>query len=106
MRIEFFEKPTCQVFAVRNDTFSRKREENIETAIGRIDRGTLQQERVPFRNGKMKLAQIDVGRNLAANETFGFQSSARNTRLPLVPPKPKEFDSTTFNFILRAEFGT
>src|SRR6185503_7978795 len=30
----------------------------------------------------------------------------RNTRLPLVPPKPNEFESATSIFILRAVFGT
>ena len=30
----------------------------------------------------------------------------RNTRLPLVPPNPKELDNATPIFILRAVFGT
>src|SRR3990172_1822658 len=34
------------------------------------------------------------------------RQTARNTRLPLVPPKPNEFESATLIFILRAVFGT
>jgi hypothetical protein len=32
--------------------------------------------------------------------------TARNTRLPLVPPNPNEFETATFIGILRASFGT
>jgi len=33
-------------------------------------------------------------------------SKARRTRLPLVPPKPKEFDIAILTFAFRASFGT
>ncbi len=37
---------------------------------------------------------------------FAPHRSARNTRLPLVPPKPKEFDSATRTGASRAVPGT
>src|SRR5262245_13453716 len=43
---------------------------------------------------------IGGARGRGGNQIF------RNTRLPLVPPKPNEFESATLIFILRAVFGT
>ncbi len=66
----------------------------------------LQQERVSIDIGELQLAQIDVSQNLARDEGTGFQSSARNTRLPLVPPKPNEFDMAILTLAPLATFGT
>ena len=45
----------------------------------------------------------DRARGRAVDED---QWKRRNASVPLVPPKPKEFDSATSIFISRAVFGT
>ncbi len=69
----------------------------------------FQQQRKTRRVGGLHPQQVGAGSQLAGQHRGmapGFDQIVRNTRVPLVPPKPKPLDTATSTFFWRATLGT
>lgn len=104
--VEGLEESARNAALPRDQSPAGKRQQDVIPAQCGAAGRALEQERVSIGIGELELAQIDVSRNLASDRGAGFQSGARNTRLPLVPPKPNEFDMAILTLARLATFGT
>ena len=88
----------------------RSREQEVVASLHRIMGGALEQVGEKARLAAAGGEQVSVvGERVGVHGRHGRRSvqlTRRNTRVPLVPPNPKELDNTTSIFILRALWGT
>ena len=99
--------PCAQVLPSRSDhSAARGSAENARTTE-RPMRHTVEERRELRRIRSRKEAQYRGGyANAAAVPVHAVQPKRRKTKVPLVPPKPKELETATSIFIARASLGT
>jgi hypothetical protein len=88
---------------LQHQGFARKGEQDVEAFLLVVGR-TFQQVGIARRKGPVQGQQVDrAGQALRHGQTAQIR---RRTRVPLVPPKPKELDMATSIFISAPSCGT